>query len=201
MKISIENYNPDWKNQFLIFSEKIGLILKEFNPRIEHIGSTSVPNLAAKPIIDIMVGLEKLSQLDNTIKPMTKNNFIYYESFNELMPNRRFFIGLKNGACLNQFKSMYTKKDTIPHKKIHKHKIVHIHIWGIKSLEWTRHIAFREYLITHPKIALKYEQLKRRLSHKDWIDGNEYNQEKNNFIKLVESKAIQWYNKTAANIK
>ena len=54
---------------------------EKLNPKIEHIGSTSVPNLSAKPIIDIQVGIENSYDLDKTIEPMINNHYIYYELY------------------------------------------------------------------------------------------------------------------------
>ena len=74
-----------------------------------------------------------------------------------------------------------------------KYKLSHIHIWLYNSDDWIRHIAFRDYLIEHPNDMLQYEELKKNLSEKEWLDGNEYNDAKNDFIKNLELKAILWY--------
>ena len=54
-------------------------------------------------------------------------------------------------------------------------------------------LAFRDYLIEHPNDRLQYEKLKMGLSEKEWFDGNEYNDSKNDFVKNLELKAILWY--------
>ena len=64
------------------------------------------------------------------------------------------------------------------------------------SEHWIRHIAFRNYLREHVTIQKEYQKLKRELSTKDWLDGNDYNKAKNDFIKIEEKKAIDWYLKT-----
>ena len=90
---------------------------------------------------------------------------------------------------------MYSKNDEIPHKEIHNLKKCHIHIWEFGSSEWKRHIAFREYLKEYSQIKQEYEILKLGLSKKDWIDGNEYNNGKSDFIKKIESESLLWYDK------
>ena len=65
------------------------MILESLNPIIEHIGSTSIQFLSAKPIIDIAVGIKNTSELDLTIDPMIKNQFIYYEVYNKVIPEAR----------------------------------------------------------------------------------------------------------------
>ena len=104
MKINIEAYNKKWTGQFEKIKTDLCSILVKLNPKIEHIGSTSVPNLAAKAIIDIQVGIENSYDLDKTIKPMINNHYIYYEIYNSVMPNRRLFVGLKDKSILEIFK-------------------------------------------------------------------------------------------------
>ncbi len=195
MKIKVKKYNPNWISQFNDLKNQLSIILKHFNPIIEHIGSTSLQSLYAKPIIDIAVGIKTSLELNLTIEPMIKNKFIYYKVYNKLMPKRRLFIGLKNDKDISKFKKIYSNDNKIPHERLQKYKLTHIHIWEFQSNEWNRHIAFREYLKEHDDIRKNYSNLKYKLSKKQWIDGNEYNDAKNDFIKQVESQAILWYNR------
>ena len=195
MKINIEKYNTEWTGQFEKIKAELCSVLVKLNPKTEHIGSTSVPNLAAKPIIDIQVGIENSYDLDKTIEPMINNHYIYYEIYNSVMPNRRLFVGLKDKKYIRNFQNIYSKGDFIPHEKINQLRLTHIHIWEHGTDDWNRHIAFRDYLREHPEIANQYESLKKQLSLKDWEDGNEYNDAKDSFIKTEESKAILWYRK------
>ena len=172
MKINIEKYNTEWTSQFEQIKADLCSILVKLNPKIEHIGSTSVPNLAAKPVIDILVGIESSSDLDKTIEPLISNHYIYYEIYNSVMPNRRLFVGLKDKKDIRKFRNIYSKDDLIPHKKISQLRLTHIHIWEDGT-----------------------ESLKKQLSLKDWKDGNEYNDAKDSFIKTEEAKAILWYGK------
>ncbi|MEO1260614.1 MAG: GrpB family protein [Bacteroidota bacterium] len=193
MKITIAPYDPNWSVLFSDLKKEIGEILKELDPVIEHVGSTSVPKLAAKPIIDIAVGLSKKNDLDRTIEPMMDNHFIYYEIFNEGMPNRRLFVKLKNGHHL-RFPKKFSEGDDIPHDELNLVRIAHVHIWEFGTSEWTRHIAFREYLKTHEEVKKQYANLKKELSKINWEHGMAYNDGKNDFIKREEAKAVAWYN-------
>lgn len=195
MKINIEKYNTEWISQFEQIKSDLYSILVKLNPKIEHIGSTSVPNLAAKPVIDILVGIESSSDLEKIIEPLISNHYIYYELYNSVMPNRRLFVGLKDKKDIKFFQNTYSKKDLIPHDKINQLRLAHIHIWEHGTKDWNRHIAFRDYLKEHPEITSQYESLKKQLSLKDWKDGNEYNDAKDSFIKTEEAKAILWYGK------
>ena len=192
MKIHIQQYNNEWIGQFKRIKAELYSTLVKLNPKIEHIGSTSVPNLAAKPIIDIQVGIENSYDLDKTIEPMINNHYIYYEIYNSVMPNRRLFVGLKDKKFIRKFRNIYSREDLIPHEKINQLGLTHIHIWEHETDDWNRHIAFRDYLREHSEIRSQYESLKKQLSLKDWKDGNEYNDAKDSFIKTTEAKAILW---------
>jgi len=193
LKLEVEKYNLNWINQFYDLKNHLLMILESLNPIIEHIGSTSIQFLSAKPVIDIAVGVKNSSELDLTINPMIKNQFIYYEVYNKVMPERRLFVGLKDKKDFTKFKETYSHDDEIPHERLQKYKLSHIHIWEFGSDEWKRHIAFRDYLKENAEIRKKYSHLKNKLCKKDWVDGNEYNDAKNDFIKRVESQAILWY--------
>ena len=192
MKIKIEEYNRDWTGQFEKIKADLYSILIKLNPKIEHIGSTSVPDLAAKPIIDIQVGIKNSNDLDKTIEPMINNHYIYYEIYNSVMPNRRLFVGLKDKKYIRNFQNIYSKGDFIPHEKINQLRLTHVHIWEHGTKDWNRHIAFRNYLREHAEVKGQYESLKKQLTLKDWKDGNDYNDAKDSFIKTTEAKAILW---------
>lgn len=192
MKIEIEEYNREWTGQFEKIKADLYSILINLNPKIEHIGSTSVPDLAAKPIIDIQVGIKNSNDLDKTIEPMINNHYIYYEIYNSVMPDRRLFVGLKDEKDIRNFQNIYSKGDLIPHEKINQLRLTHVHIWEHGTKDWNRHIAFRNYLREHAEVKGQYESLKKQLSLKDWKDGNEYNDAKDSFIKTTEAKAILW---------
>ena len=75
MKIDIEKCNPNWIIQYKQIRSQLLSILNNFNPIIEHIGSTSIPALTAKPIIDIAVGINNIIELNTTINPMINNQY------------------------------------------------------------------------------------------------------------------------------
>ena len=166
MKITIAPYNPDWPLYFEKLKTELSHILKKLNPVVEHIGSTSVPGLAAKPIIDISVGIESEKQFPEVVSVMEGHPYVYYEVFNSSMPNRRLFVRLKDEANKNIFPKIFTNLDAIPHEEINVYRLAHVHVWQYGTPDWTRHIAFREYLKAHPEIKQHYEDLKKKLSKK-----------------------------------
>jgi GrpB-like predicted nucleotidyltransferase (UPF0157 family) len=193
VKIQVSDYNPNWAKSFLQIKSDLQDILSSLNPEIEHFGSTSVPGLAAKDVIDVMVGLESIDDLDKTILPMIQSNYIHYAIFDESTPDRRLFIGLKNKKHHPLFQSTYLQEEDVPHDLINQHRLSHVHIWKKGNEGWVRHLAFRDYLKAHPQEKETYGKLKKELSLRQWKDGMEYNQHKHNYIQKTEKKAIQWY--------
>src|SRR3982750_4853356 len=95
MQIIIAPYNSNWPALFLIEKEVIAKALHPYAPAIEHFGSTSVIGMDAKPIIDILVGLDKADDLDKTVEPMMQAGYTYIKKYEPLWPARRFFMQLK----------------------------------------------------------------------------------------------------------
>lgn len=164
MKIELSDYNSDWPRIF--DSEKL-LIEAKFPIKeiiIEHIGSSAVPNLKAKPVIDLLIGISSLPEDIQSIVDYLKNlGYIYVEEYNMTIPERRFFMKDTNG------------------KRSH-----HLHLVSFNSDFWDRHIFFRNQLHQNPELRKAYEKLKTDLSKVEWNSGNDYADAKSNFIKSVE---------------
>ena len=193
MKITVSKYNTEWTNQFNEIKKILSTTLSDFNPIIEHFGSTAISGLSAKPIIDVLIGISSKEDLDKVVKVMLPQKYIYYQAYNSAMPERRLFVQLKNTEDYTLFEQTFNTEKDIPHEALNNLKLAHIHIWEYQSSEWNRHIAFRDYIRTHPEVKDKYGELKKKLSQADWKDGNEYNDAKNDFIKREETKAITWF--------
>lgn len=196
MKIAFEKYNPKWAIDFKIIKEELLQLIGFLNPRIEHIGSTSVEGLSAKPIIDILVGVNDETDLEKTISPLLNNNhnYIYYECFNEIMPYRRLFTKFKINPEELSIPKIIKDRNKIPAStEEFKCRLSNIHILSYDSEHWIRHIAFRDYLRVHPDIKNQYQSLKEELIKQEWRDVPEYNGGKDKFIKTEEKKAIDWY--------
>ncbi|WP_211218084.1 GrpB family protein [Niabella aurantiaca] len=194
MKVTIEPYNPEWSKQFEAFKKELLPLLKPAGPVIEHIGSTSVTGLAAKPIIDILAGIKTEKDLDWIPQPMMRAGYIYYEKYNMEMPYRRFFVKLSVSPQSLSLPLHIRKEDLIPPAlTAPTYRQAHIHVLPLSSKHWTRHIAFRDYLRAHLQVKTDYQRLKEKLSTREWEDGNAYNKAKGAFLKTEESKAVNWY--------
>jgi GrpB-like predicted nucleotidyltransferase (UPF0157 family) len=169
MKIELAEYNPQWNDLFLKEKELLMRNPSDKAFRIEHIGSTSVPGLGAKPIIDILLGVKKLSDAHSFIPEMIKLGYEYISKFEDMMPERRYFVKRKNG--------------------IRTH---HIHTVELTSQFWRRHILFRDYLRTHDKVRDNYYNMKKELALKEWQDSNDYADAKTKFIKGIEKQTLEY---------
>ncbi|GLX76889.1 hypothetical protein tinsulaeT_02290 [Thalassotalea insulae] len=166
-KITVVDYQADWVNKFT--DEKALLIqaIGNIALNIEHIGSTSVPGLAAKPIIDILVEVTDLNRLD------TKSNEMVALGYN---------IKGENGISGRRY---FQKGDN---QRSH-----HLHAFNQNDPHLMRHRAFRDYLLAHSNVAQQYAKIKTQAAHQCQHDTNMYMALKNDFIQHHETKAINWY--------
>ncbi len=134
---------------------------------VEHVGSTAVPGLVAKPIIDILLEVRDVERLDGFHPEMAGLGYEVRGEFG--IPGRRFFV-----------------KSTGPRRTHH----VHAFATGSPGLE--RHLAFRDYMISHPKEAEAYGRLKESLAKEFPTDIEGYMNGKDAFIKEIEEKALAW---------
>lgn len=194
MILAFEPYNQAWKEQFNAIRNELEQLLLSIEVTVIHIGSTSVEGLAAKPIIDVMIGLENEADLDLVPVLLKGKNYVYYAKYNEDMPYRRFFVALTDNPANLGFPECIDAGDNIS-EGMHDHslRIAHIHAIPKQSEHWLRHIAFRDYLRTHSLIREEYQALKAKLIMQEWEDGNDYNAGKDAFIKEYEKKAVAWY--------
>lgn len=194
MKIDIVPHNPEWKTDFEALRKELADVTGLWDPQIEHIGSTSVEGLAAKPIIDILLGIKHTGDLDEIPPVLINQGYIYYEKYNTDMPYRRFFVKLHTGPAALLLPIRIRKGDAIPAAlNEHRHRRAHIHVLPLQSDHWIRHIAFRDYLRMHMDVKAAYQQLKKRLGTLEWDDGNAYNEAKDAFLKTEERNAVNWY--------
>ncbi|MDN5286292.1 MAG: hypothetical protein JWR38_2566 [Mucilaginibacter sp.] len=190
MKITITDHQGNWATLFAEEKKKISHILGFLDPAIVHIGSTSVPGLCAKPIIDIQVGLKSADDLDKTIVPM-QQQYTYIKLYEPDWPERRYYCLYKN----ENDKSLPTiiDVDDVSPSKQGLISLVHIHVFVKDTDDWIRHIAFRDYLASHSDVRDTYCQLKRELAKQEFENMISYNDAKNDFVKDVQQKAIIWY--------
>ena len=173
----IQPYNPEWKQRFEAIKEV--LLAAASNPilDIQYVGSTAVPHLAAKDIIDIDIiyeGEEKFALLCEKLA-----NVSYYHKGNQGIPHREVFKRSKEGES-------HPLLDSIKH---------HLYACPKDSPELRRHLLFREYLRMHPLAREEYEAIKYRIAKEAHQNKKEYAQIKEkaarNFVESILKKATR----------
>lgn len=167
MKVIVVEYNPEWIKKFEIESELIQNQIGSVVNQIHHIGSTSVPGLMAKPVIDILLDVKSLDGLD---KQASKLEQLGYEAMGEYgIPGRRYF---RKGG----------------YDRTH-----HIHAFKSGDANLVRHIAFRDYLRDNKEVATEYGKLKFSIVANCQDNIEHYSVQKDPFIKHHEALAIEWF--------
>lgn len=165
--IKVVEYNEAWQVLFLKEKQSLSKLLNEHAIAIEHIGSTSVVGLRSKPIIDILVEVNSLSVVDTLIADFEK---LGYKARGENgIEGRRYFQ--KGGV----------------------NRTHHLHIFELGSLHALNHRIFRDYLKSHPKLAIQYGEIKKCAANKCNNDMQVYMALKDEFIKTQLKNARSWY--------
>lgn len=163
------DYDPSWPERFEASSQSVCKALGLPSGGLEHIGSTAVPGIAAKPIIDLMLGVPDLSgALGQVRDPLARIGFQWMKAFLERFPNRLFFYRENSEGQRTE----------------------HLHVVERGSAEWFRHLAFRDFLRSHLEVAKEYEQLKRELVSK-FDDTTLYSDAKTSWILQIEHRALR----------
>jgi GrpB-like predicted nucleotidyltransferase (UPF0157 family) len=164
--IEIVPYDPGWPERFQQEQALIVSAIGAHVVQIEHVGSTAVPGLAAKPVIDIMIGIAALERAPQCIAPLERLGYAYVPEHEQQMPYRRFF-----------------HKDTAGRRSHHLHLVETSHEF------WSRHLLFRDYLRRHGDTMQAYAALKREFAMRYVDDMAGYTDAKAAFIQHVERRA------------
>lgn len=165
--IEIVAYNPQWPQMYHEEAAKIRAVLAAQIITIHHIGSTAIPNLSAKPVIDMLVEVQQIESVDAYNPQMEQLGYTPKGEYG--IPQRRYF-SKANGTTRTH----------------------HLHIFPQGHPEIERHLAFRDYLIAHPHEAQAYEKLKRELADPFRYDSIGYTDGKSEFIRGVDQRARLW---------
>jgi GrpB-like predicted nucleotidyltransferase (UPF0157 family) len=164
--IQILAYDPAWPARFAELGRELRAGLGEVALRIDHIGSTAVPGLAAKPIIDIQISVADLEPLTAYRQPLERLGYVYRADNPER--TKRYF------------------REPPGRRRTH----VHVRCAGSFSEQWA--LLFRDYLRAHPDAAAEYAAVKRSLAVRFRDDRRAYTQAKGSFLWKVIRQADEW---------
>ena len=169
--IVVSDYDPAWPRMFKAEGARLRAALGTLVQRIEHMGSTAVPGLPSKPVIDFLIGVTSLAEARaRAIKPLEAMGYHYIPEYEAFLPGELFFRKLGD------------KARHIP--------AYHLHVMEPSNPPWERFLAFRDYLRAHPRAARAYADLKRALAARCQDDIAAYRTSKHDFVEKATEKAL-----------
>jgi GrpB-like predicted nucleotidyltransferase (UPF0157 family) len=162
--IEVVDYDRDWPRQYVAERDRIDAAIGDVALAIEHVGGTAVPGLPAKPVIDLMVGVEDIERAGPAVAGLINLGYEYVPELESQLPDRRYF---RRGSPESH----------------------HVHMVPVSSDYWAEHLLFRDYLRTHPQAAEEYGKLKLGLAGRHRLDRDAYRAGKVPFIDTVVAAA------------
>ncbi|PAY06060.1 hypothetical protein CK489_24340 [Bradyrhizobium sp. UFLA03-84] len=169
--IVVSDYDPNWPTLFAQECGRIKQTLGAFALAIEHIGSTAVPGLPSKPIIDLLVGIPNLEQARRQcITPLEALGYIYVPEYASWLPRELFFRKGPPGPWTH-----------------------HVHMMEPSHPRWETLVVFRDYLRAHPEAARAYADIKCELAASSNDNIGAYRNGKTAFVEETTAKARAWH--------
>jgi GrpB-like predicted nucleotidyltransferase (UPF0157 family) len=160
--VELTKYNPEWANIFSVAANEIKLILKENCIQIHHIGSTAIPNIYAKPIVDVLPVVKDISLVDSLNHEFEKLGYVCMGEYG--ISGRRFYWKSKTKRTLN------------------------IHLFEEGAPELKRNLLFKDFMLEHDDYAQAYSLLKQSLAEVFPRDIENYVNGKSSFVQMINYK-------------
>jgi GrpB-like predicted nucleotidyltransferase (UPF0157 family) len=160
--VRIQDYDPTWPARFRVFADRVRGVLGDRALTVEHIGSTSVPGLAAKPIIDMLLTVSEVSDEAFYVPPLQS-------------------LGLGLRVRETDHRMLRTPQ-----------RDVHLHLYEPNCPEVRDHLDFRDWLRVSAADRALYEKTKRRLAGRRWGDTNDYAIAKTETVHAILTRARAW---------
>nr|WP_314857627.1 GrpB family protein [uncultured Undibacterium sp.] len=160
--VIIRPYSEEWPRIFEQVRQELLMIFSPEKSQIEHIGSTAIVGLCAKPVIDVLLGTNSLSEIESQIASLEALGFGYVSKYEKEIPTRRYFVKSPDHGLR-----------------------IHLHGVEIGSRIWCEHLKFRDLLRSDTQLRSEYQQLKLRLAAQHADDKSAYTEAKAPFIETV----------------
>lgn len=166
-KVVVSSYCSAWPEVFGGVRDELAGVFAPLEVGIEHIGSTAVPGLAAKPVIDVLVGAASLADIEERIGGLAAAGYSYVSKYEAALPLRRYFVKASADG-------------------------LRIHVHGVEkgARLWREHRAFRDALRADEELRLRYQELKLRLAREFAEDKAAYTEAKAPFIEAAVRRAV-----------
>lgn len=164
--VRLDKYDPSWKDEFEKEKLNVKKCLGDIALTIEHVGSTSIEGLSAKPIIDMAVGVKDTETLRSTIKLLSDFGYDVLDSIED-------------------------KEEVLARKGTPENRTHYIHVMVVSGSRYVEQVLFRDYLRAHREEVERYEELKKSSLEKFADNRKAYTASKNEYIRSVIEKAKQ----------
>ena len=164
-KVRLQPYDPRWPGLFAAERDRLLLLSRQLPVHlidIQHIGSTAVPGLAAKPVIDMLVGVESMMAAETLLAPLCANGYTTSVEFNASLADRKWLMRWAKGRRTH-----------------HLHLVVH------GGAVWAQRLRFRDALRADPALAARYAALKAELAAMHPDDREAYTDGKAAFVQAA----------------
>jgi GrpB-like predicted nucleotidyltransferase (UPF0157 family) len=159
-------YSNEWPSMFGHIRDMLVRAFKPITVVVEHIGSTSVPGLSAKPVIDVLLGANSLTDIESKISALDELGYLYVPKYETELPMRRYFVK--------------SPPDSLR---------IHLHAVELGSPIWVEHLTFRDALRNDSNLRSDYQYLKLQLATRFSDDKSAYTAAKDPFIQSVLASA------------
>ncbi|MEO6362874.1 MAG: GrpB family protein [Caldimonas sp.] len=164
-EIALVPWQPIWPALFKAEQERLQTQLPELT-RLEHFGSTAIPGMTAKPIIDILAGVSSMAEADRLFEPILRAGYQTSREFNATLSDRRWFMRVTDG------------------RRSH-----HLHVVEFDGSQWVERLRFRDILRVDAGLARQYADLKVGLAVRFRHDRDGYTNAKSDFVALVAARS------------
>lgn len=166
--VRLEPYDIEWERSAQVVIGRLKEILQDDARDIQHIGSTSIKGILAKPIVDIAVGVDSLDNMRKHDQELAEQGFLFRGQ--DVEGQILYILGEPNSDIRTHY--------------------IHVVLWGQR--DWENYILFRDYLNCHEEPAARYSNLKRELCGKFESDRGAYTQSKQDLIDEILVQAREW---------
>jgi len=161
-EVALLPYDPKWQLLFGAERDRLATLYPSHLLDIQHFGSTAIPGMPAKPIIDILAGVESMPVADSLVEPLLNSGYTTSAEFNATLADRRWFMRWADG------------------RRTH-----HLHLVVLGGSEWRRRLRFRDMLRSDTKLARRYTLLKQEAAAQHSMDREAYTRAKSEFVLSV----------------
>ena len=158
-EVTLVPYDSRWPSLFEAERERLVRLFPTQFLDIQHFGSTAIPGMPAKPIIDLLAGVESMAVADSLVEALLNSGYTTSAEFNATLIDRRWFMRWANG------------------RRTH-----HLHVVVLGGTEWRRRLRFRDMLRSDTELADRYALLKKELAIRHNVDREAYTRAKSEFV-------------------